>query len=764
MQSPLADPSVQANESGRSLPGEHLIIGLIAALAALAGRLALIRDFGTSLPYQDQWRFTAVDVLKPWLEGNLSFGFFFQSINDHVDALGRIYSFLLVLANGQWNNLLSSTLNAAFFGCAIFVLVGTVAPALSRFAALILALVSGLVFGLPHSWENTLFGIQIVLALEIVLSLCYMRTMTLAREFSAGWWLAQAAAGLVLLTQRSGVLVLAPVAALHCWRLLWGAERRRTDLAGLMLAGVWVAVFFLITPAFEETSSMKASSWRIVLDTILRQLGWPLPHPGWSLLVYLPFLWLMLDRIGRRSLSLIETFLVLVALWVAAHAVAIGYARGNVTTGFVSRYTDFLALGFLVNAACLLLLARSVTGFRARAGLALLAAAWVGFSGRGLWQETVGGHAGYNLERRLVMNGENLAAVRNYLATGEARFLEADNIRMSLYPHPPTVMELLAKPRFRALLPPETGAPEARADHGRLGAFLDPVLRFGPGFCAISAAALGCLLLFRRSPAGAPAPPPAPAQWPVREISTYAAVAAGLAWAGLLAWEKPMLFRAGDRWQGLLSAAGRGDTLPLEFTSTVGRPVRSGELLGAVTTESASARPFLHGTLLEGTNYTGIVCSPPFTVDRAFAVVLLTGWPNHPGNAVRWQVENPSTGEKSWLPALGRPEGPGNGLRLWTESLEAYRGWQARLFLFDGTADERGWVGISSPVLTDDPGFGPRWLALLDDERAEATHPVLAAGAILLSLVFLCLTLAGRPAARRKRRAVAAGGPDQTAT
>jgi len=44
----------------------------------LAGRLALIRDFGTSLPYQDQWKFTGVDVLKPWLDGSLTLGSLFK--------------------------------------------------------------------------------------------------------------------------------------------------------------------------------------------------------------------------------------------------------------------------------------------------------------------------------------------------------------------------------------------------------------------------------------------------------------------------------------------------------------------------------------------------------------------------------------------------------------------------------------------------------------------------------------------------------------
>lgn len=742
MLTPQTDLSVRTIESGRLRRLEILALGLIAVFAALAGRLMLIRDFGTVLPYQDQWRLIAIDVLQPWLKGTLSVGSFFQPANDHLDVLGRLYSFALLRANGQWNNLLEITLNAVLHGMTVLLLVITVVPAMSRFAAVVLALVAGLVAGLPYSWENSLFGAQINPILEVGFSLAYMRAMILAKNCSPGWWLGQAAAMLVLLTQRSGVLVLAPVAGLHLWRLWHGTGSRRAHVAGLLFVGLWSVMFFLIAPPFEETATMKAGSWRIVFDTILRQLGWPLSHPGWSLLIYLPLVWLALDRLGRRCMSHPEVFLVLVGLWVAAHAAAIGYARGGVTTGFVSRYTDFLSLGYLANAACLMLLWQSLTGFRAKVWLAMLSAVWIGLSCWGLWRESVSGHAGYNLERRLIINQDNLTAVRTYLASGDLSALTAGHIRVSLYPHPPALVELLDLPRFRALLPPDTGAAEARTDYGRLGSRLGIILRFGPGVCAAMAVLLSGLVLLQRRLRDIPAAALPESHWTSRHTVRTGTVAAMLVWVTLLAWEQPFHFDPKARWQAFLATnATGGNPLPLSFTSTVGRTVRPRELLGAVTTEPPPIRPFLHGTLLPDVTYTGIVCSPPCTVDRRFAFVLLTGWPNWPGNAIRWQVENPVTGERSWIAALGQPNEPGNRIRLWTESLEPYRGWRARLFLFDGTADEHGWVGLAEPVMSDDPNFGLRWLAHLEGERAESSHHVIATLAGLFSLLGLAAML-----------------------
>ncbi|MBI2497029.1 MAG: hypothetical protein HYV75_03595, partial [Opitutae bacterium] len=82
MQLPRADSSFPTKAPDRPRRRQILAIGLVAFLAALAGRLALIRDFGTSLPYQDQWKFTGVDVLKPWLDGSLTLGSLFKPIND----------------------------------------------------------------------------------------------------------------------------------------------------------------------------------------------------------------------------------------------------------------------------------------------------------------------------------------------------------------------------------------------------------------------------------------------------------------------------------------------------------------------------------------------------------------------------------------------------------------------------------------------------------------------------------------------------------
>ncbi len=513
--------------------------------------------------------------------------------------------------------------------------------------------------------------------------------------------------------------------------------RRSTNLAGMIAALVVLALFGLTAPEFSETASAGADSWQLLLDVCLRQLAWPVPHPAGAILMCLPGLWFLLDRLGRRALSSTDCFLILIGLWVAAHAVAIGYARGNATSSFVSRYCEFLLLGFLAQGACLFLLwgqHRSRPGLRA--AVFLLGLLWVGFAARGLWNESVGAHAGHNLGRRLIVNEQNLSAIRSFLVAGDPGPLTSEPVRQTLYSYPPTVIELLAQARFRALLPPETGAKEARPDQGRLGGLVALVLRFGPWLAAGGALWLLGLVLGQRHQTSIEPPPLAPSIWTPARLRWTAASATVLMLGALLAWPGPLTFAAHRRWAAAISPDLRSSdqTLDLRFQPTVGRPVGMSELPGAVATHPVAARPYFLGTLLDGHGYTGILRSNTMTIGHHYLVAPITGWPCWPGNAVRWRLVDPQTSAELWLPVLWDPAEPRDGIRLWTEKVDRYRGWQAELWLYDGNTDEHGWVGFIPPCATDDPDLGRRWVARIHAERAESTHQVLA-GAITLSLL-----------------------------
>jgi len=728
----MTSPAAAA-ETGRRR-GWWLLLALAGTLLMVGGRLELINDYGTSLPFRDEWKCTAADLLGPWADGRLEWKAFFAPLNDHWIVLTRLLSYGLARLNGQWNNLLETSANAVLYGAAIWLFLGATAPGLGRRLGTWFTLVAGLVLALPYTWENTLWGIQSLVFLQIGLSLVYLWAVATRPGFTAAWWLGQLAGGLVLFTQQSSVLAYAAATPLLLWRLWRRDGDRRVALAGLGFAAAWAGLYFAFAPALTVTAALRADSWRIGLDVCLRQLGWPLPHPGWAFLMYLPLLGLVGDRLGRRRLEGGDAFVIAVGWWVAAQAAAIGYGRGGDTTGFVSRYCDFLALGFLANAASLALLWRTASATAWRAGIVLLAAAWIGFSATGLWHESVESHTRYNLERRPAVNARNLAAVREFLATGNPASLAQEKVGDTLYTYPPTLISLLEKPRFRSLLPPETGAAETRQDYGRLGfaaRWLPPAGRW--------LAAGGLLLWLALTVAGRsrvrPADPPllpAASAWTGPRLFLVWSGGAVLAAALWLAWPQPFLFDVRQRWQAAYApGSDEVEFVDPVFQGVTDRRIRPEEVVGAVGTEPASVRPYWYGTRLSGRrDFTGILRSAPVEVRRRFLFTPVSGWPNWPGNAIRWRFENPATGEEQWRAVACAPTEPREAVLMWTEDVTAFRGWKASLHLFDGHTDEHDWLGIARPAATDDAGFGRRWLGALRAERAEPTHRVLTVVAL----------------------------------
>jgi len=722
-------------------PRTWWLLALGGAFLALAGRLWLICNYGTTLPFRDEWKAVAVDLLGPWIAGTLDWHAFVAPLNDHCLILTRSTAFALVRLNGQWNNLLETSLNALLVAAPLTLVLRTVAPALGRAAAVAWALLAGLLLALPITGENTLWGIQSLVFFQVALSIVYLWAVATRTRCDRLWWLGQLAGGLCLLTQQSAVLAPAAAALLLGWRLFRETKARRNAAAGLAFAALWVACYQSLAPDFTVTAGFRADSWRVALDVCLRQLAWPVPHPAAAFLLYAPWLWFAADRLRRRTFAPADALLLVLALWVGAQSAAIGFGRGGETTGFVSRYCDFLLYGVIVNAACLLLLWRESTR-RTRIALALLGAGWLAALIPSAWHETVASHSGYILQNRPAANTANLAAVRNFIATGDTAALSRDRVGETLYTYPPSLVELLSQPRFRALLPPETGAPEARADHGRLGWIARGLPAAWPAFLA---AGLGLIAfagwrLRSSSTAAADLEPAATSLvWHTQELAVLTALLAVAGATLWCAWPQPLVFAPAERWEAAFAPA-RTDVELADLDLVLESPgpqLVPGATSGAVALDHPEIATFWHGTLLPDASFGGILASRPFILRHRFLVTPVCGWPNRDGSALRWRFRDPTTGEERWEDRLStNPQGE---FDLWTLDAAAYRGWSASLVLFDGRTGDAGWLGVGRPALTDDPAFGAVWRSTLKGERAEATHRILAVGTLLATALALGL-------------------------
>lgn len=713
------------------------------ALLALAGHLELIRRFGTVLPYRDQWRLTAIDLLQPFYEGRLGLREFFEPLNDHWPVLTRVLSFGLLHLNGQWNNLLETSLNAVLFAAALGVFLLRILPALPAGSRVAVAALTGIVFALPITWENTLWGIQSLVYLQIALTIIYLAAISTARTFSWIWWGGHFAGAAVLLTQHSGVLAHVAAALLLGWRWWRRDGERRINLAGFSFAVVAIISFAAFFPSITTTAALKADSWELALDVALRQLAWPLPHPAWAFFVYAPWLIWAINRFRAPRLEAGDAFMLACGLWVGGQAAAIGYGRAVDIFTFASRYCDFLALGFALNAACLARLWLHLPHRVPRVLLLLFAGAWLLAPVKSFWWESTESHARYNLERRAGENTRNLDRLKRYFfARDSATLLNDTGTQAELYTYAPAMIPLLERPAFQALLPPETGSPLARPDHGRLG-WIPAVLL--PSSVGIAAAgllllAVSIIRLQKNRPTENISTDPAETSWPNARTLAYGTaalfVASATAWR---AWTEPDVFNITQRLNAAYAPLRPGVTFAdLEFQQHDGDMHNMIPARGAVETLPISSRIFWYGTRLKITpDFRGVLRSLPFTVSQRYLIVPFTGYPCFPGNGLRVLFVDPATQRETWESYVGNDAA--TDWNLWTIDAAAHQGARASLFLFDGHEGASGWLGVARPAQTNDGVFASQWRAKLRLERGESTHRTLVGVTLATGIATLAL-------------------------
>ena len=155
-------------------------LGIAAALFVFGARCLLVRDFGCSLPYWDQWDAEGDDLFTPYFRNKLGLGNFFRLHNDHCIFFTKVVAFFTVVPTGQWDARLEMVVNAFVLGGSLFALLYFSLRNNNRWAGLVLAILGAALFSTACAWENILQGFQsqfsflhLFAALHLGLSLRY---------------------------------------------------------------------------------------------------------------------------------------------------------------------------------------------------------------------------------------------------------------------------------------------------------------------------------------------------------------------------------------------------------------------------------------------------------------------------------------------------------------------------------------------------------------------------------------------------------------
>ncbi len=333
----------------------HVALALGLFLSIWGAKLIAIDRYGSDLPYWDQWAKEGDLLLTPWFERHELWKNLVLPHNEHRIAPTLALNLALAAAGGQWDARVQCVASAALHAA---LAAGLFLWALRRFS-LPWALAGGAILLLatapPIAWENVLGGFQSQFYFLAGFTLISLHLLLTAPALSLRWWSGFACGLLSLVSMGSGLLLVAPLAAVALLRLVSKTSPHRDALLTLLAAALIGGLGLWLRTPTPWHDSLHAHTVSEFLIYFARCLAWPLPHYPWlAPLLWLPWLTLLCLRLRsalRLSLSPPPTlspssdFLLAAGAWVLLQIAAVSFSRAGGGGLPASRYGDIAALG-----------------------------------------------------------------------------------------------------------------------------------------------------------------------------------------------------------------------------------------------------------------------------------------------------------------------------------------------------------------------------------------------------------------------------------
>lgn len=330
---------------------------LIALFVVVFGaRLWLIDVVSSPVPFWDQWDAEGGKIFKPFLLGNLSWSQFFAPHNEHRIVLTRFLTLGLFRLNGMWDPRLEMVANATIAaGTAVvmaYLILLEVGRAWWRYVVGIITVL----WVLPYGWENTTWGFQSQFYFLVLFSFVALWGLAYGPPYSKRWWIGLIAMMMACFSMASGFVACIAVAAMRylaiildrsAWRTHW-----QTILAGLVCAGISL-LFIHHDP---NNDSVRAQGVKFFLDALFRSLSWPVLEYRFAfVLLFVPIIAAAVTLVRQKGNEPSRWLSLALAVWTVMQAALVAYGRGFYGGPPISRYQDFLVIGFLASCLALLL-------------------------------------------------------------------------------------------------------------------------------------------------------------------------------------------------------------------------------------------------------------------------------------------------------------------------------------------------------------------------------------------------------------------------
>ena len=329
----------------------------------LGAKWTVIHQYGSDIPYMDQWNGEGTAIILPWLEGEWNFiESFWEPHNEHRIGWTRLWSLGWVLLNDQWDPLLVTTVNSIVHLSVGLVLIFILRKFFYGKMYWLGPLIIVSIYSIPIAWENTLQAFQIQVYLSLGCALFVLSTLTNCKlnSFSGVLGVIMAFAGIPCLSA-----AFAPPAAILIVRNLRAYKSRTLDKHDILVSATCLITLFLALLSINSTPGHEpfhAQSFFQFIEFFIKICSIPFHQEHWFLrlvaasLLQAPFLLFIVKLFRKNGKDWQKCELTLFALgtWLFLQTAAISYSRGNIGIG--TRHLDTFAILLVTNATSLIYL------------------------------------------------------------------------------------------------------------------------------------------------------------------------------------------------------------------------------------------------------------------------------------------------------------------------------------------------------------------------------------------------------------------------
>lgn len=304
-----------------------------------------VENFGSSIPYYDEWDAEANWLYKKYENDDLEISEIFAPHNGHRLVLSRLTALAIYVVNAGWDPELQMVINALLHAIICAILVRFILLNHHSYNLLFPVVLTVILFAVPFSWISITVAFQTQFYFMILFSILALQSLT-SSQYIFGYIFSI----LAMLSMTPGAFVLpAFLGAI----LVSGVQSKVITEQQILQCMISILLFTLFILTLHEEPAAQvyhAQHIRGFLVSILAAISWPFRVSFViGLVIYVPLVFYLI-----RSTFVLRgsPFILSAGVFIACQILAMAYFRGGEGVPPANRYWEIMIVGIWVNGMC----------------------------------------------------------------------------------------------------------------------------------------------------------------------------------------------------------------------------------------------------------------------------------------------------------------------------------------------------------------------------------------------------------------------------